>query len=149
MSTTFRPPGVWMQLDGSSADATLPPLPMTAMAQLPDPSMMQLPDPSMMAPVAMPSMADAAMQPLTTDYSQPLSMNMPSLPYMAMPPMTFLQEGVQDMSGVFRSAEAIMGCDCNCDKREQAMMAAQENALRLSAFPEDDNEQPVPWGHAV
>jgi len=133
-ATTFRP---FMLLDVNSGSDALPTLPDGSIAMPPLPVDASMPDAPPPVDTNMLQMPDGALPP----------MGMPpmAMPPMAMPPMGFLQEGMQAMSGEFRSAGPIDGCSCACQKREAAMMAAQKNAMRLAAFPEEG--EPVPWGH--
>lgn len=125
----------------------LPPLP-EASGQTALPALMQAGSfaPGMaLPPVASPPLPAGA---------YPSMAALPAMPAMELlPPVSFLQEGEQDMSGVFQSTVAIPGCGCNCDAKQEAMIKANQNALALAAFPEDGEPLPwspeVPWGHGA
>lgn len=95
---------------------------------------------------ALPPLSNFVMPPLPPLPPLPPAMEMAPMPGNVMP-MAFLQEGMQDMGGAFRTSRAIPGCACGCAKREAALMEAQQNAFKLMEFPEDG--EAVPWGHTV
>jgi len=96
---------------------------------------------------------DGALPPLSNFVMPPLPPLPPLPPAAEMAPMpgmmslSFLQGGMQDMGGAFRTSRAIPGCNCGCAKREAALMEAQQNAFKLMEFPEDG--ETVPWGHSA
>merc|ERR1719263_2725851 len=128
-----------MLMQATGAPMAFPPL------QQPDPMMMQTPQ----APIAMPALSPierSSMAMLPPMSMPPMSMPPMAMPPAAMQPMSFLQESFQDTSNLIRSAAPIEGCSCGCAKKENALITAQHNAMRLMEFPEEG--EPVPWGHA-
>lgn len=79
-------------------------------------------------PMGMPGFPASSWQP---------SMGLPPMVMPYMPPTAFLQE----MSETFQSEKPVSGCDCQCsnhDKHEEAMWRAQQNAMDLVEYPDDE-----------
>lgn len=131
----------YAMLDLSSPDVEMPsaPLPsqmMPDMAAQPPP--MSLPMPPMGMPMPPMGMQPMSIAPMGM---QPMGMAQP----WGMTSMSFLQTGAQDMYGSpFLSDGPVSGCNCQCTKREAALVSAQRNAIEYAAFPED-GEPAAPW----